>query len=218
MQHPPLPPERSDPSASLDAPATAPNEQDPSRRGIVFHGKTLKAARDDTDTIRTMVEVAKARNWKEISVRGSDAFRRNVWIEASLNGIGVRGYEARDLDRQMLAGIQQRSQQAHHPSMENDPASLLALCDAALEAARSSQLGFPAIYPDDHAPFLHVGKFYRIEQRRPDNFAIYEERISGAPKDRHVVDIQLRPHEPTRVATTAAAPERSTGSRSGLER
>lgn len=98
MQQPPEPRDNYERDAAYAPAAPAPNETDLIRRGIVFHGKTLKSARDDTDTdtdtdtVRTMVEVAKARNWKEITVRGGDAFRRNVWLEARLNGIGVRGY------------------------------------------------------------------------------------------------------------------------------
>ena len=46
-----------------------------------------------------MVEVATAKNWKEITVSGTDDFRRNAWIEARLNGVKVKGYEPREADK-----------------------------------------------------------------------------------------------------------------------
>jgi hypothetical protein len=63
-----------------------------------------------------MVEVASAKNWKEITVSGTDDFRRSAWLEASLNGMKVRGYEPREADKQMLAELQERQKTANAPS------------------------------------------------------------------------------------------------------
>ena len=53
--------------------------------------------------------MATAKNWKEITVSGTDDFRRNAWIEARLNGVKVKGYEPREADKQILAELQQRT-------------------------------------------------------------------------------------------------------------
>lgn len=82
------------------------------RVAFVDVGKSLSTERDDKATIRAMVEVASAKNWKEITVSGSDDFRRNAWVEASLNGMQVRGYEPREADKQLLAELQQ----SHKPT------------------------------------------------------------------------------------------------------
>lgn len=78
------------------------------RVAFVDAGKALNTARDDKSTIRAMVEVAAAKNWKEITVSGTDDFRRDAWLEASLNGMKVRGYEPREADRQLLAETRDR--------------------------------------------------------------------------------------------------------------
>jgi hypothetical protein len=83
------------------------------RLAFVDVGKTLSTERDDKSTIRAMVEVAAAKNWKEITVSGTDDFRRNAWLEASLNGIRVRGYEPREADKQLLADLQERHKPAN---------------------------------------------------------------------------------------------------------
>jgi hypothetical protein len=83
------------------------------RVAFVDAGKTLSTERDDKSTIRAMLEVAAAKNWKEITVSGTDDFRRNAWLEASLNGIKVRGYEPREADKQILAELQERHKPAN---------------------------------------------------------------------------------------------------------
>lgn len=75
---------------------------------FVDAGKTLQTSLNDKETIRAMVEVATAKNWKEVTLTGTEDFKRAAWLEASLNGLDVRGYEARDADRQLLAELQQR--------------------------------------------------------------------------------------------------------------
>jgi hypothetical protein len=70
-------------------------------------GKTLSTQREDKNTIRSMVEVATAKHWQEVTVSGTDEFRRNAWLEANLQGIEVRGYEPREADKILLAQLRQ---------------------------------------------------------------------------------------------------------------
>lgn len=75
---------------------------------FVDTGKSITTTQEDKGTIRAMVEVAAAKNWKEITVSGSDDFKRSAWLEANLNGIQVRGYEPREADKILLAELQDR--------------------------------------------------------------------------------------------------------------
>lgn len=65
-------------------------------------GKTLKTTIDDKHIAASMVEVAKAKKWETIQVKGSEEFKRNVWLEASMKGMTVKGYEPRDIDLALL--------------------------------------------------------------------------------------------------------------------
>lgn len=89
------------------------NGDEQGRVAFVDAGKALNTEREDKATIRAMVEVATVKNWKEITVSGTEDFKRNAWIEASLSGIKVRGYEPREADKQLLAEMQQRSKPAN---------------------------------------------------------------------------------------------------------
>ncbi len=76
-------------------------------------GKSLSTTLEDKATIRAMVEVATAKHWKEITVSGTDDFRRDAWLEASLSGIQVRGYEPREADKRLLAELREQDQPAN---------------------------------------------------------------------------------------------------------
>lgn len=69
-------------------------------------GKQLVTSSSDKATIASMVEIAKSKNWEEITVSGSDEFRRQAWLEARLANIEVRGFEPKDVDKQLLAEMQ----------------------------------------------------------------------------------------------------------------
>ena len=80
---------------------------------FVDTGKAISTQLDNKSTIRAMVEVAAAKNWKEITVSGSDDFKRSTWLEANLNGMQVRGYEPREADKILLAELQDRFKPAN---------------------------------------------------------------------------------------------------------
>ncbi|CAM2161324.1 Large polyvalent protein-associated domain-containing protein [Paraburkholderia sacchari] len=65
-------------------------------------GARLNSRQNDRATIADMVAVAKAKNWDSIVVRGSETFRRNAWIEASLAGVDVKGFRPAESDEALL--------------------------------------------------------------------------------------------------------------------
>lgn len=69
-------------------------------------GKQLVTASDSRDTIVAMLEVAKTKNWKEVTISGSDVFRRQAWLEARMAGMEVRGFEPTEADRKLLLEVQ----------------------------------------------------------------------------------------------------------------
>ena len=91
---------------------------------FVDAGKTLQTALNDKETIRAMVEVATAKNWNEVTLTGTDDFKRAAWLEARLNGLDVRGYEARDADKQLLSELQQRDRPANSMSVAQSARSV----------------------------------------------------------------------------------------------
>lgn len=52
--------------------------------------------------VRSMVEIAEAREWPSIKVNGTKEFRSSVWLEASLRGIKVEGYTPSSVEKAQL--------------------------------------------------------------------------------------------------------------------
>jgi hypothetical protein len=78
----------------------------------------LASKREDLNTIRAMLDVAEARGWREVALKGTVAFRRDAWIEAAARGLPARGHHASDLDQQEAErrrGLRQPTQTASAP-------------------------------------------------------------------------------------------------------
>ncbi|MCR5860137.1 LPD7 domain-containing protein [Mesorhizobium sp. J428] len=73
-------------------------------------GDTLKTASNDDRVARAMATMAEAKGWKTISVSGHPDFRREVWLEASLRGLEVRGYKPQDQDLKDLQALRERQE------------------------------------------------------------------------------------------------------------
>ena len=66
-------------------------------------GKTqLKTDHDDPNVVRSMVDHARAEGWTSIHIKGTDDFKREAWLAASMAGLEVKGYKAKDQDQALL--------------------------------------------------------------------------------------------------------------------
>ena len=67
------------------------------------HGNRLATRGSHPEVVRSLVEIAKARGWESITVKGSDEFRQSAWMEAAASGLQVAGYKPTKLDLAELA-------------------------------------------------------------------------------------------------------------------
>lgn len=65
-------------------------------------GPRLSTVGNDRGTVSDMVTVAQAKGWQQVTLKGSETFRRNAWIEANLAGMKTQGFNPKDQDRAML--------------------------------------------------------------------------------------------------------------------
>ncbi|WP_299869823.1 LPD7 domain-containing protein [uncultured Roseobacter sp.] len=72
---------------------------DDMRPAISDHGDRLHTRNADRSTAMDMIELAAHRGWSSMKVRGPEDFRREMWIEATAQGIRVQGYRPNDKDR-----------------------------------------------------------------------------------------------------------------------
>lgn len=76
------------------------DKDDENQVNIAFEdrNKSLHTSRQDEKTIYAMLDMAQAKNWTAIKLKGTDEFKQKAWLEASLRGIEVKGYEPNEKD------------------------------------------------------------------------------------------------------------------------
>ncbi len=83
----------------------------PGRIAFRDAGTQLKSASNDQRVAKAMAMMADAKGWKTITVSGHPDFQREVWFEASVRGLEVRGYKPNEKDLEQLAAYQERQMQ-----------------------------------------------------------------------------------------------------------
>lgn len=71
------------------------------------HGKKLSTPVEDRKVIAHMVDVASAKNWGTLELRGTDNFKQMAWIEAQARGMETKGYKPNERDLEELAKVKQ---------------------------------------------------------------------------------------------------------------
>ena len=66
-------------------------------------GSRLTTMSENTEVIKSLIAIAESRGWTEITVSGTERFRKDAWIAASVAGLAVRGYRPSELERAQLA-------------------------------------------------------------------------------------------------------------------
>jgi hypothetical protein len=66
-------------------------------------GTRLVTPSENAEVIKSLIAIAEARGWKEITVTGSERFRKEAWGEATALGLRVRGYSPSEFERAHLA-------------------------------------------------------------------------------------------------------------------
>ena len=61
-------------------------------------GNKLVTADHQPDVVRSMIELAKEKGWASVSLKGSEEFKRESWLQARLAGLDVKGFEPKPED------------------------------------------------------------------------------------------------------------------------
>jgi putative DNA primase/helicase len=109
-------------------------------RAFTDRGKRLTTASENTEVIRSLVAIARARGWDDIAVSGTERFRKEAWFEAKLAGLKVRGYRATEFEQERLARAAGRREQSRaHGSPETSPEGTRPAAVAEPKAPRPEQ-------------------------------------------------------------------------------
>jgi hypothetical protein len=69
------------------------------------HGTRLTTSSENTEVIKSLIQIAEARGWREIAVRGTERFRQEAWFTAQLSGMEVTGHRPSAIERERLARV-----------------------------------------------------------------------------------------------------------------
>ncbi|MDP4573440.1 LPD7 domain-containing protein [Pseudomonas sp. LPH60] len=97
----------------------------PSRIAFKDKGSKMVSASNDERVAKAMATMADAKGWKTITVAGHPDFQREVWMEASLRGIEVRGFRPQQQDLEALEARrdhQMRNSVEHNPERDRQKA------------------------------------------------------------------------------------------------
>ena len=87
------------------------------------HGKRLTTGSENTEVIRGLVEIARTRGWEEITVAGTERFRREAWRQGRLAGLDVRGYKPSAPERAALVRSLARQGQGAQMELQVPPSA-----------------------------------------------------------------------------------------------
>ena len=65
-------------------------------------GRSIVTQHNDDRVAKAIVKMADAKGWRNIKVIGNETFRREVWLQAEINGIKVKGFTPRESDIALL--------------------------------------------------------------------------------------------------------------------
>jgi hypothetical protein len=88
-------------------------------------GRKLTTASENTQVVRSLIEIAHSRGWTEVTVTGTERFRQEAWRQARLEGLAVRGYRPTDIEQAQLVRALARglARPADSISVEPQPTS-----------------------------------------------------------------------------------------------
>lgn len=93
-------------------------------RAFTDRGTRLTTPSENTEVVKSLVEIARARGWTEVTVRGTERFRQQAWTAGRLAGIEVRGYSPTEFERDDLGRtLKRRADRAPVNDVERDPSS-----------------------------------------------------------------------------------------------
>ena len=84
-------------------------------------GRKLTTVSENTQVVHSLIEIAHSRGWTEITATGTERFRQEVWRQARLEGLAVRGYRPTDVEQARLVRALGRGLSRPADSISADP-------------------------------------------------------------------------------------------------
>lgn len=96
------------------------DKTNPSSIAFEDRNTSLNTANSDEKTVNAMLDMAQAKGWKSIKLKGTEEFKHQMWLEAQLRGIETKGYKPKEED---LAAFKVKQAERTKNEIEQDVAS-----------------------------------------------------------------------------------------------
>jgi hypothetical protein len=133
-------------------------------------GDRLTSPSENTEVIKSLVTIAKEREWSDITVTGTERFRRDAWFAARLVSLEVRGYDPSEYDQARVARAIDRGSVSEviDAARETDLKPVRARPAERELKARQDRLYLGVLIDHGSAPYKHddknsVSYFVRLE-------------------------------------------------------
>lgn len=101
-------------------------------RAFTDHGNRLTSPSENSEVIKSLISIAQARGWSDITLSGTERFRKEAWFAARVAGLDVRGYSPTEFEQGRLVRTLAREQAS-------------ASQDRPLSEARSTPISAPGV-------------------------------------------------------------------------
>jgi Large polyvalent protein-associated domain 7 len=142
-------------------------------RAFTDRGTRLTTSSENTKVVRSLIQIAEARGWTEVTVRGTERFRKEAWFAARLAGLEVRGYRPSEFEQGHL--VRTLGRQGPAPAIDSVTAGsgpTPAEHDARAPEKRGGLLTGRLVdhgpAPYRHDPHEPMSYFVRLETARGD--------------------------------------------------
>jgi hypothetical protein len=85
------------------------------RAAFTADSSSIRSTRKDSTTIKAMLDVAAAKGWQKLNVRGTHDFKQEAWLQAEMRGMQVVGYKPTEIDKQQVEKRRAEQAQATAP-------------------------------------------------------------------------------------------------------
>ncbi|PIT55625.1 LPD7 domain-containing protein [Snodgrassella alvi] len=117
-------------------------------------GRKISTPRADAQTIRDMLEVAKAKGWDSIKLSGTPEFKSMMYVAAESQGIRTRGYKPTPADLALVEKL--RSEQSLNSIEPDQPKQELSKDPKQQTTPKAETQPGERLIAHSSAPYLHV--------------------------------------------------------------
>lgn len=107
-------------------------------------GKRISTKLDDRQTVAAVLDLAEARGWNKVRLRGTEDFKREAWVQAQVRGIATEGYKPAATDvqeaerRKAAMGPVEAASPAASVKTETVPVRVTSTAPAAVQASTTA--------------------------------------------------------------------------------